>query len=104
MTVGVHGTSEELYKSIAEKCPDCLLLDLQMPGTSGLAVLNYLHQRQICIPTIVITGHDEKTSCEACMNAGAIAYMLKPLNADRLIEMVENVYSKPQLETLPSFT
>jgi FixJ family two-component response regulator len=95
MVARTYATSGELFESIALKCPDCLLLDLQMPEMSGLDVLKCLNQRHIRIPTIVITGHDEKYSREACMNAGAVAYVLKPLDADILIETIENICGKP---------
>ena len=84
-------TSGELFEFVALKCPDCLVLDLQMPGMSGLDVLKYLNQRQIRIPTIVITGHDEKNSREACLNAGAVAYLLKPLDVELLVDTITNI-------------
>ena len=100
MTAHAYATSAELFQSIALKRPDCLLLDLQMPETSGLDVLNYLHQRHIRIPTIIITGHDEKTSCEACLKAGAVAYLIKPMDADQLIQTIEDVAGSSSSGTL----
>jgi len=90
-----YGTSDELFEAIAPKCPDCLLLDLQRPGIRGLDVLKYPNQRHIRIPTIVMTGHEAKSSREDCMNAGAAAYLLKPVDANQLIEMIENICGKP---------
>ena len=91
MVAHAFATSDELFESVAQKCPDCLVLDLQMPRMSGLDVMKYFNQRHIRIPTIVITGHDEKHSRGACMNAGAIAYLLKPLDAELLVETIENI-------------
>jgi two-component system response regulator FixJ len=91
MAAQAYATSDELFEAVTLKRPDCLLLDLQMPAMSGLDVLKSLNQRRIRIPTIVITGYDEKTSRTACMNAGAIAYLLKPLDADRLIQTIEKI-------------
>jgi FixJ family two-component response regulator len=82
MVAQAFTTSDELFESVAQKYPDCLVLDLQM---------KYFNQRHIRIPTIVITGHDEKHSRGACMNAGAIAYLLKPLDAELLVETIENI-------------
>ena len=103
MTVAVHATSDELYKSIAQKCPDCLLLDLQMPETSGLDVLKYLDQRHIHIPTIMITGHDEPISRSACLNAGAMAYLIKPAHAGLLIQTINRVSQASHAGALASF-
>ena len=91
MVAQAFATSDELFDSVAQKSPDCLVLDLQMPRMSGLDVMKYFNQRHIRIPTIVITGHDEKHSRGACMNAGAIAYLLKPLDAELLVETIENI-------------
>ena len=104
MVAHAYATSDELFKSVALKHPDCLVLDLQMPGMSGLDVLKYLNQRQIRIPTIVITGHDEKNSRGACMNAGAVAYLLKPLDVELLVATIENISGDPQRDALPPFT
>ena len=101
MVAHAFATSDELFESVAQKCPDCLVLDLQMPRMSGLDVMKHFNQRHIRIPTIVITGHDEKHSRGACMNAGAVAYLLKPLDAELLVETIENICG-PQHEAFPS--
>jgi FixJ family two-component response regulator len=101
MVAQAFATSDELFDSVAQKSPDCLVLDLQMPRMSGLDVMKYFNQRHIRIPTIVITGHDEKHSRGACMNAGAVAYLLKPLDAELLVETIENICG-PQHEAFPS--
>ena len=88
MVPRAYATGTELLESVALKCPDCLLLDLQMEAMSGLDVLTYLNQRLIRLPAIVITGKNEEASREACMNAGAVAYLLKPLDAGQLIEEI----------------
>ena len=86
-----YETGDQLFEAIALKRFDCLLLDLEMPGMSGLEVLNHLGQRHIRIPTIVITGHDGAGSRLACLNAGAIAALRKPLDAEQLIQTIKNV-------------
>jgi FixJ family two-component response regulator len=99
MIVRTYATSDHLFESIAPKSPDCLLLDLQMPGTSGLDVLKKLRQRQIRIPTIIITGHGEAGSRSACLDAGADAYLSKPLDVEQLIQTIGNVCGMPASET-----
>jgi len=91
MVVDIYPDSSQFFASLVLKSPDCLLLDLQMPGLNGLGVLNHLSQRSIHIPTIIITGHDAKGTREDCLNAGAIAYVRKPLDADYLIQMIWDV-------------
>jgi FixJ family two-component response regulator len=102
MIAHAYATSDQLFEAIALQCPDCLLLDLQMPKMNGLDVLNCLRQRDIRIPTIVITAHGEAGSRSACLNAGAAAYLNKPLDADHLIRTIETVCLSPLRETLPA--
>jgi CheY-like chemotaxis protein len=98
MVVQTYATGDELLESLALKCFDCLILDLQMPKMSGLDVLNHLRYRQIRLPTIVITAHDEPGSRSACLNAGAAAYLCKPLDADHLIQTIGTVCVTPARE------
>ena len=88
MTVDACGTSLELFDAMAEKSPDCLVLDLQMPGMNGFDVMKYLGRRGLHVPTVVITAEDEPGSRESCLVAGATAYLRKPLDADVLLKTI----------------
>ena len=70
--------------SLATRRPDCLILDLHMPGMSGLHVLQRLQQAGVRVPTIVITAYDEPETRSHCLAAGAAAYLRKPFE-DRLL-------------------
>jgi FixJ family two-component response regulator len=69
--------------------PDCLVLDLQMPGTSGLELQRQLVRAGPQVPTVVITGHDEPGMEARCLAAGASAYLRKPLEAEKLLAAIE---------------
>jgi two-component system sensor histidine kinase RpfC len=62
-----------------------------MPGLTGVDVLKYLDRRHISIPTVVITAHDSEESREACLNAGALAYLPKPLDAGQLVAAIVKI-------------
>ena len=64
--------------------PDCVVLDLHMPGMSGLQVLRKLKAAGQRLSIVVITAHDEPETRERCIDAGACAYLRKPLE-DRLL-------------------
>jgi len=100
MVAHAHATSNELFESAARKCPDCLLLDLEMPEMDGLDVLKCLNQRNFRIPTIIITGHPEKVSQEARMNAEIIAVLSKPLDAHQLIQLIVKISAPGLSKTL----
>ena len=70
--------------SLAVRRPDCVILDLHMPGMTGLHVLRRLRQSGVQVPAIVITAHDEPETRADCLAAGATAYLRKPLE-DRLL-------------------
>jgi CheY-like chemotaxis protein len=88
MSVDLFATSVELLNSLERGTPDCLVLDLQMPGMNGIDVMNYLSHTGARVPTIVITAHDGPGSRESCVAAGATAYLRKPLDADELLKAI----------------
>ena len=69
--------------------PDCLILDLHMPGMTGLHVLRQLQESGVPIPTIVITAYDEPETRTDCLAAGAAAYLRKPLDDSVLLETIK---------------
>jgi FixJ family two-component response regulator len=69
--------------------PDCLVLDLQMPETSGLDLQRQLARAGPQLPVVVITGHDEPGMQARCLAAGASAYLRKPLEAGTLLAAIE---------------
>ena len=89
MVVSPHATGDELFAALALKEPDCLILDLQMPQTSGLDVLNRLRESRVHLPTIILTAHQEVGYREACLKAGAVACLNKPLNANVLLQAID---------------
>jgi len=71
--------------------PDCLILDLQMPGMNGLELLWLLKRRGINIPTIVITGNGSEETAGRCAAAGAAAFLHKPLQNPTLFAAIDQV-------------
>jgi FixJ family two-component response regulator len=66
--------------------PDCLILDVQMPGMNGLAVQEQLAKSGKTVPVIFITAHDEVGVREKALAAGAMAFIRKPFNDELLIK------------------
>jgi FixJ family two-component response regulator len=83
-----YASGEEFLSSLSLRTPGCLIVDLQMPGMTGLQLQHHLARAGIKIPTIVITAHDEGGTRERCASAGASAYLLKPLQSATLIAAI----------------
>ncbi|MBK5931722.1 response regulator transcription factor [Halochromatium salexigens] len=63
----------------------CLLLDVRMPGMSGLELQEYLGRRAIRIPVIIITGHGDVAMAVKAMKAGAVDFIEKPFDDEQLL-------------------
>jgi FixJ family two-component response regulator len=79
-----YASGQAFLDASAEQCPDCVVLDLHMPGMTGLQLLRKLQSVRPKIPIVIITAHDEPETREQCLAAGACAYLRKPLE-DRLL-------------------
>jgi len=83
-----YGSALEFLASLTAGTPDCLIVDLQMPGMSGLELHQYLTGRGFEIPTIIITAHDEGGVRQRCEAAGTAAYLLKPIEDTVLLAAI----------------
>lgn len=66
----------------------CLLLDIRMPGKSGLTLLEEWQQQGLELPVIIMTGHGNIELCRRAFKNGAFEFLTKPIDADLLIETV----------------
>ncbi|WP_078120341.1 response regulator FixJ [Thiosocius teredinicola] len=66
----------------------CLVLDVRMPGMSGLELQEHLAERSIHIPVVIITGHGDVPMAVRAMKAGAIDFIEKPFNDEVLLDAI----------------
>jgi FixJ family two-component response regulator len=71
-----------------EQPPDCVVVDLQMPGLSGLEMQTLMKRDGSRTPIIVITAHDEPEVQRRCLALGAVAYLCKPLDGEELLDVI----------------
>jgi FixJ family two-component response regulator len=90
----VYASGQEFLDAIRERQPDCLVLDLQMPGLTGLEVQRALTAAGVRFPTIIITAHDEPEARARCISAGVAAYLCKPLHDEMLLDAITNVMGR----------
>lgn len=79
--------------AVGEEC--CLLLDLRMPGMSGIDLVEELHRRGLRVPTIVMTGHADAQSAERLEPFGLIGFLEKPFAVEQLKELLERWLAGP---------
>ena len=82
-------SGRQFLTKLPEPLPDCLILDFQMPGMTGLELQQDLARKGIRIPTIIITACDEAGMRERCTSAGAIAYLAKPVPQAALFAAID---------------
>lgn len=68
---------------------DCLVTDLHMPGMDGLDLQRELHRRGLAFPVIVVTGFANATARHKALQAGALAFLAKPVDPDVLLDHIE---------------
>jgi FixJ family two-component response regulator len=89
--VRTYGSAQEFLAALPCGPPECLIVDLQMPEMSGLELLQDLRSRDIQVPAIVITAHGDIGLRQRCKSAGAIAFLLKPLQDTALFTALDLV-------------
>ncbi len=80
-------------ESLAERVPDCVVLDLQMPAMTGVEVLQHLRRLPDPPPVIIITADDEPKTRERCLALGAVRYLQKPVEGEFLIDSIQQAVS-----------
>ena len=89
--VGDASDGDETIRKATDLCPDVLLLDLEMPGRDGVAVLQRLHDLNTGTRVIVFTAFDTDERILAAVRAGAQGYLLKGVPREEIFEAVRVV-------------
>jgi DNA-binding NtrC family response regulator len=95
-TMIARGGDEALDLLLREPI-DCVVLDLEMPGTDGFEVLRTLQQRRIEVPVIVYTGTGSYDRCVQAVRLGAYGFVDKAEPIERVVQEIENAISRGRL-------
>jgi FixJ family two-component response regulator len=68
---------------------DCSVIDVQMPGMTGLEVLDRLQAAGLDVPVVFMTAHETEGAEEQAMRTGAIGFLRKPFADEKLIELIQ---------------
>ena len=88
LRVATFGSAREFLEDPRAVQPGCILIDLRMPGTSGLQLQAELKRLGLEQPVIFLTGHGDVTASVQAMKAGAMDFLQKPASPDVLISAV----------------
>lgn len=88
-TVQVFSSGEEFLVNEAPSVPECIILDVQMGGISGIEVHKELIARESKVPIIFLTAHGDIPMAVEAMKEGAAEFLVKPLDPEKLLQLVE---------------
>ncbi len=84
----LHGSASEFLDVELPDAPACLVLDIRLPGTSGLDLQDYLTRENIRLPIILMTGFGDIPMSVRGMRAGAVDFLTKPIRDQDLLDAV----------------
>lgn len=87
---GEAASGEEAIERYKQVRPDVVLMDLIMPGMSGIHAIRAIRQQQPAVQILVLTSYKEKEYVRGALEAGAIGYLLKNLSAAELAQAIRN--------------
>ena len=97
LTCQTFGSGKEFLEANLPDVPRCLVLDVRLPGLSGLNLQRELTERNIQIPIIFITGHGDIPMTVQAMKAGAVEFLTKPFRDQDLLDAIEQATKRDRL-------
>jgi FixJ family two-component response regulator len=88
LRVELFSSAQDILKATLPAIPSCLVLDVRLPGLSGLDLQTELSRANIHIPIIFITGHGDVPMSVRAMKAGAIDFLTKPFRDQDMLDAV----------------
>jgi FixJ family two-component response regulator len=88
------GSAQEFLASSRTDAPTCIVLDLQLPGLSGLDLQKHITEAGVEIPVVFLTGHGDIPACVKAMKAGAIEFLTKPVDEQHLLNAVQEAIER----------
>lgn len=89
-------SAKQFLDAYDERWAGCIVLDVRMPGMSGLELQEQLNERHSILPIIFMTGHGDVPMAVEAMQSGAVDFIQKPFNDQDLLDRVSQALSKDQ--------
>jgi FixJ family two-component response regulator len=94
LRVEVFTSAQELLDSQRSDVPSCLLLDVRLPGPSGLDLQKRMSEAQMEIPIIFMTGHADIPMTVQAMKAGAVEFLTKPFRDQDVLDAIQGALER----------
>src|SRR5437867_6479467 len=94
LRVEAFASAQEFLAHPQADAPSCLVLDVQLPGLSGLDLQQELAKADIQIPIIFLTGHGDIPTSVRAMKAGALEFLTKPVNDEDLLDAIQQATAR----------
>src|ERR1700744_59893 len=98
-----HSTASEFLKEALPDAPGCIVLDVRMPGVSGLELQEPLNKRDVSLPLVLMSGHGDIPMSVRAMKAGAADFLTKPFRDQDMLDAVSSAVDlhRSRLANLP---
>ena len=87
-------TPQEFLDTKRADCPSCLVLDVRLPGMSGLDFQRALAEAGVSLPIIFITGHGDVPMSVQAMKSGAVEFLIKPFRTQELLDAIQQALDR----------
>ena len=88
-TVRTYASGEEFLARREDTAPACVILDIRMPGISGVEVHEHLMRQGVATPVVFVTGHGDVPMAVEAIKRGAFDFLEKPFNEQKLSSVIE---------------
>ena len=90
LTVEVFPSAQAFLDRVRSDAPGCLVLDVQLPGLSGLDLQTELAGKKMPLPIVFLTGHGDVPMSVKAMKAGAVEFLTKPFRQEDLVKAIRS--------------
>lgn len=88
LSVRLFSSASEFMRDVPHDAPGCIVLDVRLPGMSGLAFQQELAKAGVALPIIFVTGHGDIPMSVRAMKAGALEFLTKPFDDQVLLDAI----------------
>jgi two-component system response regulator TtrR len=94
IAVHTYATAMEFIEGYDPHTPSCLVLDLRLPGMSGLELQDYLKKRGIEMPIVFVTAHGDVATAVTALKGGAVDFIEKPFDYRQVLSIIEKAFQR----------